>query len=344
MQRFEQQFNFEESLEEKKGKEYKFEQALSPEAEIDFEKSKYVLAEIWPELTNSEKIEDEEIEGLTHIEYRKILYEKMKPALEETIKSLDISIDRESLNNPTDNNDLSEKQIKFIRSLEKQFKDVSVNGKLKEEKRSENTWNFYPKEIIKNQGVNCSGASLLFGYIAEESGIKTYQARTPNHAFNVLELANNELVFVDTRINTNDNNSDLKRVFIMDGKKQEFEDMEYVKIDSSKLGLLERLNNFLQSTNDKIMLLPQFEAVGSIINNFGSLKTEAAKAMLTKEAVELIDSLDGETFDHDPEAKEIAKNIYIENEEILSRVNFNGLYDNLCEDIIKKENKLFSKE
>lgn len=346
MENFEQQFNTEITSEKETGKDFKFEQSLTPEAEIDFEKSKEILAEIWPELTNSEKISNEEIENLSPAEYRFLLYNKMKPALEETIESLDISTNKEFLNNFTNNDDLSKKQIELIQSLEKQFKDVSVKGKLKEGDRGENTWSFYPKEIIKKQGVNCSGASLLFGYVTEKNGIKTYQARTPNHAFNVLELANGELVFVDTRINSNDAYSDTKRTFIIDNKKEKIGNAEYIKIDSSKLSLLERLNNFLQSkiinNNDKIMLLPQFEAVESIINNFGALKSEAAQISLPEEIIRPIKESSKEvTYNHLDETKEKAEQIYIENQKSLSRLNFNALYGNLCKDIIELERAVF---
>lgn len=346
MKNFEQQFDTEIISEKETEKDFKFEQSLSPEAETDFEKSKKILAEIWPELTGSEKINNEEIENLSPTEYRSLLYDKMKPALEETIKSLDISIDRELLNNFTDNNDLSKKQIEIIRSLERQFKDVSVKGKLKEGNRNENTWSFYPKEIIKKQGVNCSGASLLFGYITEKIGIKTYQARTPNHAFNVLELDNGKLVFVDTRINSNDLYSDSKRTFIMDNKKEKLENVEYIKVDSYKLSLLERLNNFLQSkttnNNDKIIILPQFEAVESIINNFGALKSEAAQILLPEDITKTIKESSKELlYNHSDEVKEKARQIYVENQESLSRLNFNALYNNLCEDITKIEKTIF---
>lgn len=346
MRSFEQQFNIETSPEKEIGKDFEFEQALSPEAEIDFEKSKKILAEIWPELTDAEKISNEEIENLSPVEYRALLYDKIKPALEKTIESLDISIDKEFLNNYTDSNDLSKKQIEFIQSLEKQFKDVSVKGKLKEGDRDENTWSFFPKEIIKKRGVNCSGASLLFGYITEENGIKTYQARTPNHAFNVLELANEDLVFVDTRINSNDANSDSKRTFIMDNKKEKLGNAEYVKIDSSKLKLLERLNNFLQlkrmNNNDKIMLLPQFEAVESIINNFGALKSEVAQISLPEDIIKSIKESSKEViYNHSDKAKEKARQIYIENQKTLSQLNFNTLDNNLCKNIIEMEKTIF---
>ena len=65
---------------------------MSPEAEIDFDKSKEVLAEIWPSLVGSEIIKENEIEGLSSKEYRGLLYEKIKPSLSRTIELLGISV------------------------------------------------------------------------------------------------------------------------------------------------------------------------------------------------------------------------------------------------------------
>jgi len=147
--------SFEEDRKEpikKHGKDFKYEQALAPEAEIDFEFEKQALAKIWPELTNSEIINNEEIENLSPVEYQSLLYEKLKPALDETINDLDISVNDGSLKDISNKEELSEKQLEFIASIEKQFKDRSVGGKLKETedgKEIDSTWSFYPKEINK---------------------------------------------------------------------------------------------------------------------------------------------------------------------------------------------------
>jgi ASC-1-like (ASCH) protein len=330
-------FEKETNEEPKHGKDFKYEQALAPEAEIDFEIGKQVLAEMWPELTNSKIIEKEEIEDLSLIEYRSLLYGKLKPALDDTMNDLGISVDNSSLKNISNKEELSEKQLDFIKSLEKQFKDKSVGGKLKEtenEKEIDNTWSFYPKEINKKQSVNCSGASLLFGRIAEKAEIKTYQARTTNHAFNVLELDDGKLVYADTRMDSqaNDSYADSVRVFVIE------------KYEKEKIGTNEIIHindNEEYGVHKDILLLPQFESVGSIVNNFGSLKIEAAKKILPREVIEEINSSSNEeTYEHSLEAENIAKQIYSDNQELLNRINFNSINDKLFEDIKELEDKI----
>lgn len=337
MENFEQQFNFEESTENETGKDFKFEEALTPEAEVDFEKSRKILSEIWPEITNSEKIEEQEINNLNNAEYRALLYEKLKPALDKTINSLGIVIDENSLKEYRDNNDLSEKQIELVKSLEKQFKDTSVGGKLKEienGKRIDNTWSFFPREISKNQSVNCSAASLLFGYIIEKNGIKTYQARTPNHVFNILELADGRLMYVDTRVNSeaDDSYTDKIRSFIINNYKKEKvgDSAEFLEIEDPSD------KHFLPSA----LLLPQSEAVCSIINNFGALKSEAAQVTIPEEKIKSIqESSKEEIYSHSHDTKEIAKNLYVEKKKYLERLNFAVLDKNLCKDIRGLEEK-----
>lgn len=329
-----EQFNFETS-ENNLGKGFQLEKALSPEAEIDFDKGKKVLAEIWPSLVGSERIKENEIEGLSSKEYRSLLYEKMKPSLGKTIESLGISANNELLSGISDKKELSEKQIEIIKKLEKQFKDISVGGKLKDGE-NDTTWNFYPEKIIKDQSVNCSGASLLFGYIAENLGIKSYQARVANHAFNILELADGRLVYVDTRINSsaNDSATDSMRSFVIDRySKQELGGVEIIDIKASIL-------DFVQRTyfHKKVLLLPQFEAVVSIIDNFGELKSNAAQGIISEEKVkEIEDSSDGIIYNHSLGTRKEAEQVYIEKQQFLARLNFNALYDNLCGDIKKIE-------
>lgn len=327
----------EEKPKEKHGKDFKYEQALAPEAEIDFEFGKQTLAKIWPELTDSETIDNEEIESLSPIEYRSLLYEKLKPALDKTINDLGILVDDSSLKNISSKEELSKKQLEFIKSLEKHFKDRSVGGKLEETeegKEIDNTWSFYPEEISRKQSVNCSGASLLFGHLTEKAGIKTYQARTTNHAFNILELGNGKLVYADTRVDSqaDDSYADSVRAFVIEKyEKEKIGDNAIIRINS----------NEEYSVHKDILLLPQSESIGSIINNFGSLKSEAAKKLLPKETIEVIDSSSNEeTYEHSPEAEIIAKQIYSDNQELLNRINFNSINDKLFEDIKGLEEKI----
>ncbi len=329
-----EQFNFETS-ENNLGKDFQLEEALSPEAEIDFDKSKEVLAEIWPSLVGSEIIKENEIEGLSSKEYRGLLYEKIKPSLSRTIELLGISVNNELLSGISNKKDLSEKQIEIIKNLEKQFKDISVGGKLKDIK-NDATWDFYPEKIIKDQSVNCSGASLLFGYVAENLGIKSYQARIANHVFNILELADGRLLYVDTRVKSdvNDSATDSMRSFVIDRySRQELGDVETIDIKASLLNLVQR--KYFQK---KVLLLPQFEAVVSIIGNFGELKSNAAQGIIPEEKVKEIE--DSSTYNHSLEARKEAEQVYAEKQQFLARLNFNALYDNLCGDIKKLEEEV----
>jgi len=315
-------------------KEFKFEMALTPEAETDFEKSKNILAEIWPDLTGAEEIKDKELDNLTSEDYRRLLYEKMIPSLDRTMESLGISANKEMLS--TERN-LSDGQLKMIKSLEKQFKDISVGGKLKETEKGERkdaTWSFYPKEIVKNQSVNCSGASLLFGRMTERLGIKTYQAVTPNHSFNIFELADKRLVYVDTRVNSehDDEYTDSIRSFVIDKyEKNKLNGAEIIRIEGDNSKHFQR----------KALLLPQYEAVASIINNFGALKSEAAQLILPEEAVaEIENSSDEGLYNHPDNTKIIARNIFEEKKDVLSKLNFSALDHNLCGDIRDLEEEI----
>jgi len=147
-------------------------------------------------------------------------------------------------------------------------------------------------------------------------------------------LNNGKLVYADTRTDSqaNDSYADSIRAFVIENyEKEEIDGNEIIHIN----------NNKEYSVHKDILLLPQLRAVESIVNNFGSLKSEAAKKLLSKETIEIINSSSSEkTYEHSQKAQDIAKQIYLDNQELLNRINFNSMSDKLSEDIEKALEKI----
>lgn len=186
-----------------------------------------------------------------------ILYQCLKPVLDETIKLLEIKLNQNLIEKIKKTSDLQKKtnyQKKLIRILVRRFKKFPLEDE-----------GFLPIDIQKLKKFNCVGGSLLFSRILSKARIKSYYGFAFRHAVNIVKLADGSFIYICTRAN-------LKSTIDYQKEKEDNLKFNVIPINSEIITDKNTRIKYLILNQEEIpyrlvLLLPQKEHILSIIDN-----------------------------------------------------------------------------
>ena len=211
--------------------------------------SKQEILKNWQELVVGEKKEsDIDVGKLDNEQFKNLLYKKVEERLDETTKILGLNADEKlikKMDEAKSKEEKAEAQKEIIKSVVKQINSIPF-GK----------WAFAPREIERQKKLNCSGAALICGSMLNKVAIKTEYGSPAHHAMNFTELADESLLYVDSR------NNIVKKI---EAEEESFKGLK-----------IRRIND--RSIEYKIIpSLSQRDATIDILENTEALKGEAQK-------------------------------------------------------------------
>ncbi len=215
-----------------------------------------------------------------------MLYENLTAGVDQAIKEIGFNVDQQQLEAISQEQDVIKKtelQKQFIDGILKQTRSMSEGGLFNRGK--EDTWAFFPKQIMASRRLNCSGATLVIGRILEQAGFKTEHGFAAHHAVSVVELSDGKKYYVDSRRNRDN-------IVALGQEERSIGNLTYRELDHPRVAYR------------KIIAVPrQWAEVEVIMGNYNSMRNEVKKHQVGnaahQEARRLIGEMDSGMSDVD---------------------------------------------
>jgi hypothetical protein len=262
---------------------------IEPAQEVsaaELQRQKHRLFEEWSQFSGVEMPQDIDPDKLNDQELIKALYENLTAGVDRAISEIGFNIDQQQLELINQEQDIAKKielQKQFIDGILKQTKSIAEGGLFNRGK--EDTWAFFPKQILADRRLNCSGATLIVGRILEQAGFKTEHGLAAHHAISVVELSDGQKYYVDSRRNRDN-------IVALGQEERPIGNLTYRELDHPRVAYR------------KIIAVPrQWAEVEVIMGNYNSMRSEANKRQRNKaghqEAIRLIGKMDSKMTDID---------------------------------------------
>lgn len=271
---------------------------LETDEKIELAEQKIKLAAVWGKFSGAELPTNLDFARLSDEEFRQLLNDNLMAGIDKAIEEIGFDTEADQVSTINQENDPQKKtvlQLKFINRIIDQTRTIDEGGKLNA-RSSQDKWCFYPKKIMTDKLINCSGSALLIGRILEKAGIPVENAILYHHEANAVQLADGKMYFVDSR-RPKDNISNL-------GKKlKTFGYFQYSELGNP---------SFAQT---KVWTGPKDKlGVETLLNNLHIMKSQAERTdnpdEAAKKLLEGISDIDGLNFDF------LAHKLYPENSNI----------------------------
>lgn len=253
---------------------------------IELQRQKRRLLEEWPQLSGREISPDINFDKLSDQDLIKALYDNLMTGVDQVIKEIGFNIDQQQLEAISQEQDIGRKtelQKRFIESILKQTRGRNEGGLFNRGK--EDTWAFFPKQILASRRLNCSGATLVIGRILEQTGFKTDHGFAAHHAVSVVELADGQKYYVDSRRNRDN-------IVALGQEEKPIGNLFYRELKHPRLAY-----------GKIIPVSREWSEVEVIIGNYNSMRSEVKKHRgdneAHQEAVRLIQDMDSNMQDID---------------------------------------------